>query len=233
MNVPASDHEFITIICTHCGHQISVPVYCGDRFCPVCSVPRLSKVKRRLKFLVRNTNPPRGSSFKFLTLTIRNQDDLPTMLHDLTRSFRRLRQRASWKRTVQGGAFVLEVKGHPGNWHAHLHAVIVSYYFPFDKLLRLWKSVSSGQGVYIKRISPSQTINYITKYLTKPSVPDEVRSEIAVNLHSFRLFQPFGCMFKLMKTYIDKKRGCPQCGSHAFMPYDIWYNPITGRYQGG
>lgn len=228
-----SYHFFQTIICTHCGHEIKIPVYCGNRFCPVCSVPRLARVKRRLKFLVKNSTIPRGAGFKHLTLTIRNQDDLPKMLQDIVRSFRRLRQRAAWKNRVKGGAFVLEVTGRPGNWHAHIHAIIVAYYFPFDHLLKLWKAVSSGQGVYIQKKPESQVISHLCKYLSKPDVPDLVLDEVSAELKSYRMFQPFGCWFKLMKLYVDKKPGCPECKSHSWLPYDIFYNSLTTKYRYG
>lgn len=221
-----SYHFFQTLICSHCGHEIKIPVYCGNRFCPVCSVPRLARVKRRLKFLVRNSTIPRGAGFKHLTLTIRNQDDLPKMLKDIVRSFRRLRQRAAWKNRVLGGAFVLEVTGRPGNWHAHIHTILIAYYFPFNALLKLWEQVSSGQGVYIQKLPPKQVINYLAKYLTKPDVPDLVLDEVAAELKSYRLFQPFGCWFKLMKKYKDKTAGCPECKQHSWLPEDIWYGQL-------
>jgi len=78
-----------------------------------------------------------------------------------------------------------------------------------------------------------QVINYLTKYLSKPDVPDAVLSEVSAELHSFRLFQPFGSWFKLMKKFRDNKRGCPECGKHCFIPMDIWYNSITGKYRYG
>ncbi len=61
-------HEFREVTCTHCGHTITVPVYCGNRFCPICSVPRLSRVRRRLNWIVDHVDPPRGYGIKFLTL---------------------------------------------------------------------------------------------------------------------------------------------------------------------
>ncbi|MBA7673498.1 hypothetical protein ES703_81696 [subsurface metagenome] len=221
-----SYHFFQTIICAHCGHEIKTPVYCGNRFCPICSRPRLARVRRRLKFLVKETKMPTGSTFKHLTLTIQNQDDLPKMLKAIVKSFRRLRQRADWKNRVSGGAFVLEVTGRPGNWHAHIHACLVAKYFPFDLLLELWKKVSTGQGVYIQHKPVSMVVSHLCKYLSKPDVPDQVMEEICAELKSYRLFQPFGCWYKLMKKYVENQFLCPECSSHTWLPSDIWYDQL-------
>lgn len=214
-------------MCAHCGHEIRTPVYCGNRFCPVCSIPRLARVRRRLKFLVKNTKMPTGSTFKHLTLTIRNQDDLPKMLKAIVKSFNRLRHRADWKNRVSGGAFVLEVTGRPNNWHAHIHALLVAQYFPFDLLLKLWKQVSSGQGVFIQHKPVNMVVSHLCKYLSKPDVPDLVLEEVTAELKSYRMFQPFGCWFKLMKKYIENEYLCPECNSHTWLPSDIWYDRLV------
>ena len=176
---------------------------------------------------------PTGSSFKHLTLTISNEKDLPEMLQSIVKSFRRLRQRAAWKNKVSGGAFVLEVTGRPGNWHAHIHALVVARYFPFHQLLKLWKEVSSGQGVYIQHKPVSQVVSHLCKYLSKPDVPDQVLEEVSAELKSYRMFQPFGCWFKLMKEYVDKGFACPECHQRAWIPYDIFCNPLTTKYGFG
>ena len=174
---------------------------------------------------------PTGSTFKHLTLTIQNQHDLPEMLKGIIKSFRRLRQRAAWKNKVSGGAFVLEVTGRPGNWHAHIHAVLVARYFPFDILLKLWKEVSSGQGVYIQHKPVGIVVSHLCKYLSKPDVPEQVMEEVSAELKSYRMFQPFGCWFKLMKLYVKKKYPCPKCGEQCWLPYDIFYNSLTTKYR--
>ncbi|MBA7646327.1 hypothetical protein ES703_54089 [subsurface metagenome] len=231
-NVPVSlkcdsdSHSFRTIVCTHCGYKISVPIYCGNRFCPVCSVPRLLRVRRRLDWICLNITPPSGYDFKFLTLTIRNQSDLPEMLALLVKSFRRLRQRAVWKQYVRGGAFVLEVTGRPGNWHAHLHAVIEARYFPYDKILNAWRKVSGSIGVWIKRLPKKSIVGYLTKYLSKCSVPENLTDDVSDSVSGFRLFQPFGTWYAVNLTFQMPKPGCPECGKHCFYPQDILYRQL-------
>lgn len=219
-------HEFRSISCLRCGHRIIVPVYCGNRFCPVCSVPRLSRVRRRLNWIVDHVDPPRGYGIKFLTLTIRNEPDLPGMLIRLVRSFRKLRQRAFWKQYVLGGAFVLEVTGRPGNWHAHIHAVIEARYIPYDQFVKLWLKVSGSRGVWIEKLPKKNVIGYLTKYLSKSSVPSEITDDVSDAISGFRLFQPFGSWYGVNLTFQTKKPGCPKCGCHDFLPSDILYRQL-------
>ncbi|MBA7661151.1 hypothetical protein ES703_69164 [subsurface metagenome] len=218
-----ADHSFCQIACLHCGHTLTVPVYCGNRFCPVCSVARLSRVRRRLEWIVTHIDPASGYGFKFLTLTIRNEPDLAGMLKHLVKSFRKLRQRAFWKQYVAGGAFVLEVTGRPGNWHAHLHVIIEARFIPYDKLLALWKLVSGSQGVWIEKMPKKNIVGYLTKYLSKCSVPDFLTDDISEAISGFRLFQPFGNWYAVNLTFQTKKQGCPTCGRHSFLPMDILY----------
>lgn len=218
------DHLFIRLCCSQCGKSFDVPVYCGDRFCPVCSVRRNNRVKKRLDFLIKRCKQPRKFGFKFLTLTISNQPDLSGMVKEIVAAFRKLRNRQYWKNNVDGGAYVVEIKGNPGNWHVHLHIVMQSRYMPFDSLLKLWMKVSSGRGVYIKQIPPAQVISYLTKYLTKPDVSDLALIEINAEMQNVRLFSPFGTWHSLCQEYRQPPTACKDCGSSSFMPWDLIYD---------
>lgn len=217
------DHLYVAIMCTHCGHLINVPVYCGNRFCSVCGRARLSRVRRRLKWLVDQIPFRRDYVIKFLTLTISNQPKLAPMLKHITSSFRRLRQRAAWKKHVLGGAYVLEVTGSPGNWHAHIHIVIQSKWFPWKILKPLWVKCSGSQGVWIDDLPKHKIVHYLSKYLSKSSVLEPLENEVAESLKGFRLFHPFGDWFATSKRYVDEKPGCPECHSHVFCPVDLIY----------
>jgi hypothetical protein len=224
VDVDVENHRYRRICCSHCGHEITVPIYCGDRFCPICGRPRLARVRRRLEFLTRNTPKEPGYGLKFLTLTIPSEPDLQGMLEHLVKSFRKLRQRSGWKRRVLGGAFVIECGRSVSGWHCHIHAIIYAKYITFERLLRMWISCSKGRGVYIKQINGLEIVNYLTKYLSKPVSPDVYSPEISTTLKHYRLFQPFGIWMKLLKDYIDLKPGCPVCGGHTYFPLDLIYS---------
>lgn len=219
----SDSHEFIRLVCTHCGHTIDVPVYCGNRFCNVCGFRRRSRVRHRLDWCVSHTPHITGYSFKHLTLTLVSESDIRSMIKKLVSAFRRLRQRAFWKSKVSGGSYVIEITGRPGAWHAHLHVIIYSSFLPYHKLLQLWITCSGSRGVYIQRVPPAQVVSYLTKYLTKPDIPDVVVREIADSLSGYRLFHPFGSWYKISSSCPKAKSDCPICHHSCWLPLDLVY----------
>lgn len=215
------EHQFIHIHCEHCGNMIDVPVYCGNRFCGVCAPARHARIADRLRFLVKNTPRKPVYALKFLTLTIANMPNLEPMVAFMVKCFRKLRNRAVWKKYVDGGAFVIEVTGRPGNWHAHIHAIIFARYINRDSLVKAWKSISNGIGVDIRQITTDALCNHLIKYLSKRQEPEMITDEKNLVLKSYRLFQPFGCWFKLQKKYKRAKHPCEKCGESAWTPWDI------------
>ena len=135
------------------------------------------------------------------------------MIKFLQRSFRRLRQRADWKRKVTGGAFVIEVTSSESGWHAHLHIVLVGKYFPFKILLKNWKSITGATGVFIKRIPPSKATGYLTKYISKPGkgIDHDNSGFVSGTLYGVRLFQPFGEWYAISAKYSPKPIPCKSC----------------------
>lgn len=216
-----ADHEFTRISCASCGDTFSVPVYCGDRFCPVCSLPRLARVRSRLQHLIRRVRQTRYLRTRFLTLTIQNQPDLEGMVAHLIRSFRKYRQTKHWKKAVKGGAFVIEVTGSPGNWHAHLHIVMLSDWMDFWTERPVWTSISKGRGWLCKIIPPERCASYLSKYLSKPDVVDCDQAAVSHVLSGYRLFQSFGDWLGGLKNYEKPERDCPKCGRHNYLPFDL------------
>jgi hypothetical protein len=169
-------------------------------------------VRRRLDFLVANQPHVPGTFTAFLTLTIVNQSDLSSMIVLLQKSFRKLRNRAYWKSHVEGGAFVIEITGHPGNWHAHIHAILQTRWLDWTTLRNAWRKCSGSIGVYIKRIPSAAAVGYISKYVTKNDAPELVLLAISDALKGIRLFAPIGSWFNLNKAYRRPHSPCPNCG---------------------
>lgn len=207
-----------------------MPVFCGDRFCPVCSVIRRARVRRRLEWLIKCLPVKPEFRFRHLTLTIASQGDLRKMIQKLQADFRRLRQRAYWKLHVDGGAFVIEVTGRPGAWHAHIHAVIWGYWMKWEIIQQLWKKISHGTGCYITHIPTSAVVGYLTKYLSKPESPDIVTADISCALSGMRLFAPFGSWHNLNKLYVKPVHPCSKCGHTAWMQTDIAQGNFPKRH---
>ncbi len=207
------EHLYTSVFCEHCGHHIQVPVYCKNRFCSVCSVHRNMLIRYKLTEFLRTTVLRPRDSFKFLTLTIPNDDDLYLQVKELIKSFRRLRQRSVWRKHVRGGATVVEVKPGKEGWHAHLHVVIESSYVPFKVLLAEWQAVSPGRGVFIKKIHGSQIVGYLTKYLTKSECSEPEQQYMTQILKGVRLFQPFGSWHSPISKIKKHQVYCPDCNS--------------------
>jgi len=225
------DHDWMTLLCSYCGHKIKVPVYCGNRFCPICCVPRNKRVRLRLKWILSHIQKRRTAGIKHLTLTIRSESDLPAMIKHIMKAFRRLRQTKYWKHSVFGGAYIVEITGRPGNWHAHIHAAIHSYWMDWHKILRMWKQVSDGQGVYIQAIPVKATINHLLKYLSKGAEPTQVELLKAQALKHVRLFQPFGEWHAVNSTYVKPTYKCTECGQASFLPDFMLYSAYSNGYS--
>src|SRR4030067_3765569 len=139
-------HQFRRLVCSGCGNEIVVPIYCGNRFCPTCSLPRRLRVQARLEHILRNLEILPKHGISHLTLTIPNSDTVQAGCKKLVKAFRRLRATRRWKSLVHGGAFVIETTGEPGKWHVHLHVVIQNIFFPQPELSAAWLKYSGGSN---------------------------------------------------------------------------------------
>ena len=216
------DHEWRRIYCGNCGRPHDIPVYCGNRFCEICARGRRLRTRDRLRWIVRQVDPKPPYRLNFLTLTVGNMKSAQAQCRKLLKSFRRMRQRKEWKSHVKGGAFVLEVKKGTLGWHVHIHAVIESRYWKWEKILSLWTSCSGGIGCFIKQIPKRQAVNYLTKYLSKASVSDGDLMNVLQSLKGLRLFNPFGTWYNLNKTYPKHTFVCPDCGESSWMWEGAW-----------
>lgn len=213
-------HPFKTILCTSCLEGIRVPVYCGDRFCPDCGRRRRGRVATRLKMMIAGAEHPSHYRLKMITLTIPNSQSPQAGCALLVKAFRRLRSRGVWRNAVSGGAFVLEITGRPGRWHCHLHMLVYARYIPVRHLSRWWNQVSPGKIVDIRLVSGDKAVSYLTKYLAKSSVPDNLRADVAAALRGYRLFQPFGNWFSILCPNIRVPYPCPSCGATSWLALD-------------
>lgn len=209
-------HLFHRIFCTSCGRHFDVPVSCGNRFCSVCSYQRKKRVTRKVNAILAYVRPPAGYTIKFITLTIPNQPDLRPMVRLLVTSFRKLRQRSFWGNRVLGGAYFIQVTGRPGNWHAHLHILAESRYFPVRRLSLLWSKVSPGKIVHIKNVPLVQAVSYVTSYVASTELSTSDSSAAGLELKGFRLFQPFGKWHDICRIAPSGGFCCPSCGDGSF-----------------
>lgn len=214
------DHDYKYFSCAQCGYTFKAPVYCGNRFCQVCTAPRRRRVRKRLENICKHIKEEKGYGVKLLTLTLPNSSSLREGVDLLIASFRRLRQRHWWYNRVRGGAWVVEVTGRPNDWHIHLHALLESRYLPHKKLSKEWQCVSPGKIVHITAVPSRSIISYVTKYCSKTEVAEDHRIEVSRKLTGVRLFQPFGLWHGWDRELPKVKYECPSCGYTGF-----YWNP--------
>jgi hypothetical protein len=228
--VPGSEHDFITVQCVCCGHTARVPVYCGNRFCNICHSQRQKRVKNRINWLVRNRPKVKGTMLKHLTLTVRNRKDLDGMVRHLVKSFRKFRQRKYFKKHVIGGAFVVEITEKGNGWHAHIHCIIQAYLVEWEIFRDMWKQCTGGDtGIDIRNRSAVSCVQYLTKYISKSELPDDLQQIASDALKNYRLFNPFGDWYAINKKYVPPTCTCPACNAvNSYLPWDI----IFGDWKG-
>lgn len=245
MPEPVSTHEQIelkhaykTIFCSSCSYTLRVPVYCHDRFCPLCSRRRAKKIRERLFLLCNSLHETGQYRLKMITLTVPIRPDPTDQASHLVQSFRRLRRSRFWCDHVPGGAFVLEATLRPAGWHIHLHALVYSTFVPYKQLKSLWSKISGGSGVYISLLPRTAAAYYLTKYLVKPPSDAADFRPLSDALKDFRLFQPFGDWHGNMPKPERRPFPCPNCGNISWYPewmvprYDprfkTWHSPRRG-----
>lgn len=211
----SNQHTYASFFCPTCNDTHHVPVYCGHRFCPVCSVRRRARVRARLEHIISQVKLTKKQRWKLLTLTLRSEKDLAPMVRKLIAGFRKLRQRSFWKRSCAGGAFVVEVTAHNGMWHAHIHAVLQSDYIPQQQISAAWLKLTGSMVVDIRAGASGGIVGYLVKYITKQSVNAELLPHVSEALKACRLMQPFGTWHGLAKTWVQPPSLCPGCKSEC------------------
>jgi len=208
---PPSPHAHRTLSCSACGFRVSVPIECGNRFCPLCSKRRAFRIRNRISWILSNHRPKAGYSLKMITLSTTNCKQLDPGVSFLIQSFRRLRQRHIWSSHVSGGATIIEIKGRPNDWHPHLHILCYSRFIPWKKLRSAWNHISGGTAVYIQNVTADRAKLYVTKYVTKSDSPPSLDHDLSTVLNKYRLFQRFGDWhsLKIPKKLYDYP--CPNC----------------------
>jgi hypothetical protein len=201
------------MVCTGCGHRIRIPVSCGNRFCPVCTTHRKVLIRRKLQAFCKSLHEHDGYSLKLLTLTIPNCTDPKAGVQQLLKAFRKLRQRKYFKSRIIGGASVVEITGVEGDWHPHLHVLLWSKYLPVKQISTAWNEVSPGRIVDIRRLPITAIISYVTKYVTKSSLTEELQIILSTALKGSRLFITFGNFTDLWSTIKPEPLCCSECGS--------------------
>lgn len=170
---------------------------CRSRLCPRCAKIRAKMLAQRIATIVHHMDDPR-----FLTLSCRSRDgSLRDGLKFLRRRFATLRRTPLWQCLVRGGIYTVEItfNRETEQWHPHLHAIIDGKYIPHSDLLEIWSQILHDSGsVHITKVHGIRKVsNYLAAYVSKScdlsKLPPNQLVEWAIETHSLRLAQTFGC----------------------------------------
>ncbi|WP_333615128.1 protein rep [Psychrobacter sp.] len=137
--------------------------------CPFCSAIRASKQatayhEKMLVILKENPN----LKPVFMTLTVKNGDDLKERFNHLKNSFKTLQTaRRKWLKRgnghnelckAHGIVFAYEITNKGKGWHPHLHMVmLVDDWIDVDKLSDEWKAITGDSHVVdVRRVRPTK-----------------------------------------------------------------------------
>jgi len=208
---------------------------CKDRWCPMCAAQKSQYAKESTTTYIKSLKDA-----KFLTLTLRaNESDLKTQLDFLIKSFRTLRQRAYWKRNVDGGIWFLQCKRgkNSGLWHPHLHILFDGNRMEQENLSALWELVTFGSPVIdIRQVHDiDYTASYVARYSARPAklakIPLEDRIEIINALFGKRLCGTFGTAKTVTLTppKIEATGEWSNCGYYDEIMKDAAKNPAAAK----
>lgn len=143
--------------------------YCRDRLCPLCNARRADEITRKITAMVQS-----APTCRFLTLTLKSSDrPLAEQLDELVASWRRLRQRRSWREHVRSAVGTIEVtwSEERKQWHPHLHILFDGRYWEQRSISEEWCEASGGSRVVDVRAVPDRqrSVRYIAKYAAKPA----------------------------------------------------------------
>lgn len=174
------------------------PDRCKHRCCPVCGSIKASQTTQKILAKLSPT-----SDLRFLTLTIKSSNQpLNEQIDHVLRSFRRLRQTLTWKRTQSGGVATLQITYNQTTrrWHPHLHVLSEGNYVNHADLRSAWlRSTGDSSIVHIESVHDrSKQTKYVCRYVASNSDltgwPDEALDEYVEALRSRRSLMVFGSL---------------------------------------
>lgn len=140
--------------------------WCHDRWCQLCGRQRARKIRTVLAAWIQ------GRSLKFVTLTLKQTDEpMIAQIKRLYQAFKALRRVALWRKAVQGGCAILEVKRSKDGlrWNTHLHILLESKFIDQGELSDAWKAKTGDSWIVdIRRVTEGKAaLAYVMKYITK------------------------------------------------------------------
>jgi hypothetical protein len=214
------------------GHVKVVGQSCRQRWCYLCGRSKARELSRRLAEWLKVAKKP-----KFLTLTLRHSKaPLKDQLDALYRHFRNLRMHSITKKALKAGHWSVQLtyNAQTGEWHPHIHALVIGKWLSNRVLSHIWREVTHGSYIvdckYIKNIHSPKVRDkaawYVARYVSRPcpmaDIPLEKRLEMIQAFHSRRLHNSWG---KLAKEGLPPRE---KFDYTVWSPIGSWQKVIEG-----
>lgn len=139
---------------------------CKDRFCDPCSQERARHIANCVGEFAKNR------TVRLITLTLRqSKRTLRADVDRLYAAFVKLRRRATWKQTQNGGMYFVEIKRRRGDdgWHTHLHILTEGTWLSKSWLSHAWNDLTGDSYIVDIRLCESgeRAAEYVAKYAGK------------------------------------------------------------------
>lgn len=190
---------------------------CGSKLCSNCLAERSRRNRKRLREAINSVEFLPREKLKFLTFTISNPGlDLLATREIINRAWALFRKRKLCVSLFRGGSKSEEFTVTENGFHYHLHVLVISKWFLYQELRRVWTEcvekafadakvpfeVNTKDGLLICKFkdvtSTERSIQEVCKYVTKSDswVKMHVQSltDVALVRRWFRMFELFGCL---------------------------------------
>ncbi len=235
--------DFNVFMC-NCGFK-KVRKRCNYRICHYCGKIRSFKAFEQFIGPLKKRKIARSiydSGLRFVTFTIKNQEELVGAMDKLYESLKKFRRRKYFKKLSAGLGSIDVTRDENGLWHVHTHMIIDSSFLDMkshkktgqdSELVREWKECTGGDGiVYVERVRTHESaLGYTLKYLTKglTNLTSEERAIFFKKTLGRRFIFTFKEFYGI--KVIKKKYLCPECGSSRqyIFPNSEEYNLFLGK----
>ncbi len=152
---------------------LSAANFCKHRYCVMCAWRKARRLQLQTYATIRHLEEQNHKKYEFLflTLTVPNppMTELNCAIKNMSKAFKKLREREEWKRSVKGFIRAIEFLGDntkEGEAHPHYHCLLMvnSRYFKTEEYIKQerWRELWSEcygvevKSVFIERIKPKK-----------------------------------------------------------------------------
>ena len=244
----------------HCGDTIQLNEkgnitganFCKNRYCPICQWRKSRRTFATMIQIQQEIEKTGKYQYLFLTLTLKNTENLENGINHILQSFKRLQDTKQYRRITKGFVRTLEItyNKQEKEWHPHLHIIIAvpedyfineDLYTDYEEWRSIWKTVAHVDyypQCNIQKIDEKErekAVAEISKYMIKPidlTICEETESIYTNLLKSTfgRRLTSLGGIYRETHNLINK-RYKDQCKDEMELEFDNSNVLYTYQYK--